>query len=341
MAFTVFQDVYIADFRFSRSNGIEIRRSTHAIGSTAIIKTPISAVIENRGERSGLVEVAKAVKVGDPVFIRLGYHTAKGDHARIEFRGYVKSIQPKIPLEIECEDKNYLLRKKKLKKSWKSTTLKQVLNEIIADTGIVLHNEKNIPEIKLEPFYLKNIDGAFALQKLADEYGLTIFFLPDETLYCGLAYTYEAGREKMVLNGDERNVINADGLKFRRADDVKLKIKAIAIQGDNTRLEAEIGDEDGSQRTLHFYNIKSVTELNAIAKQELDKLKYDGYEGKVKCFLIPFVDPAYTVKIVDPIFPDREGEYFVESTKLTYGSDGIRREVEIGIKVNSENLKTA
>jgi len=333
MAFTLFQDIRIGGFRFGSSNGIEVRKSAHAIGSVAIIKTPISAVIENKGGRSGLVEVAKAIRPGDPVTVTIGYSTGAKEYSRTEFRGFVKNIRPKIPLEIECEDNNYLLRKKKIKKSWKSTTLKEVLREVLDGTGIGIHNEDGLPDIKLAPFYIKDVDAAFALQKLADEYGLSIFFLPSGLLHCGLAYTYEAGKERLVLNGEGMNVIDADSLKFRRADDVKLKIKAIAVQGDNTRIEAEAGDGDGAVRTLYFYNISSAKELADMARQELKKLKYDGYEGKVKCFLIPFVDPAYTVKVTDPVFPEREGEYFVESTKLTYGRGGVRREIEIGIKV--------
>jgi hypothetical protein len=292
---------------------------------------PASAVIENKGNRTGLVEVQHAIKVGDPVSISIGYHTRDRDYEAEEFKGFVRTINPTIPLEVECEDNNYLLRKKNINKSWKSTTLQEVLSEIVAGTGITLSGD--IPAMTLSPFYLRDVDGAFALQKLADEYGLTIYFKNDGSLYVGLAYTQNAGEETLILNGDDVNVVNADDLKFRRAEDVKLKIKAISFRGDNTKLEAELGDEDGALRTLNFYNIDSVDELKSMARQEMDRFKFDGYEGSVECFLIPFVYPGYKVNIKDTVFPEREGSYYVESTKVTAGTAGVRREIEISIKL--------
>lgn len=329
--FTLYMNIRIGDFRFSRANGVEIRKSINNIGSTAKIKVPASAVIENKGVQSGLVEVQKKINVGDPVRITVGYHTKSRDYESEEFSGYVRSINPTIPLEIECEDNNYLLRQHNFNKSWKNTTLKEVLSTIVQPTDIELVD--NIPEIQLSPFYLKNIDGAFALQKLADEYGLTIYFHNDGKLYAGLAYADNLGEETLIINGDEANVIDADSLKFRRAEDVKLKIKAVSIRGDNTKIETEIGDENGALRTLNFYNIHSLDKLTDLAKQEMTKYKFDGFEGSVKCFLIPFVYPAYKVNITDEIFPDRSGSYFVESTVLTVGDSGVRRDIEISIKL--------
>jgi hypothetical protein len=324
-------DIRIGEFRFSRANAVTIRKSTSSIGATAVIKMPVSAVIENKGERTGLVEVQHTIKVGDPVSITLGYHTKDRDFEAEEFKGYVRRINPTIPLEVECEDNNFLLRKKNINKSWKSTTLKDVLKEIVSGTGISLIND--LPDIALSPFYLRNTDGAFALQKLADEYGLTIYFLNDGALYAGLAYTRNAGEETLIINGDEVNVVDADDLKFRKAEDVKLKIKAISFRGDNSKIETELGDEDGTLRTLNFYNIDNMAELKEMARQEIDKYKFDGYEGSVECFLIPFIYPGYKVNLTDETFPDRAGSYFVESTKVTAGDNGIRREIEISIKL--------
>ena len=331
MAYAVYMNIRIGGFRFSRAGGIEVRKSTSTIGATAKIVVPVSAVIENKGDRTGLVEVQHAIKVGDPVSITLGYHTKNRDYEAEEFTGYVRTINPTIPLEVECEDNNFLLRKKNINKSWKSATLQEVLEVIVSGTGITITG--NLPKMTLSPFYLRDVDGAFALQKLADEYGLTIYFKNDGSLYVGLAYTQSVGEETLILNGDDVNVVNADELKFRRAEDVKLKIKAISFRGDNTKLEAELGDEDGALRTLNFYNIDSVAELKSMARQEIDKYKFNGYEGSVECFVIPFIYPGYKVNIKDAVFPEREGSYYVESTKVTAGTGGIRREIEISIKL--------
>lgn len=331
MAYTLMFDIRVGGFRFSRANGVEVRKSTSTIGATATIKMPVSAVIENKGERTGLVEVQHTVKVGDPVLITLGYLTPARDYISEEFRGFVKKINPVVPLELECEDNNYLLRKKNINKSWRTVTLKEVVDEIVSGTGIVVAG--GMPIITLSPFYLKNVDGAFALQQLADEYGLTIYFKDDGSLYVGLAYLESNGEVNLVLNGEDTNVVNADELKYRRADDVKLKVKAISFRGDNTKIETELGDDDGALRTLNFYNIDSIAELKEMAAQEMKKLKFDGYEGSIKCFLIPVIQPGYKVNLLDEMFPEREGSYYVEGTKLNAGDGGIRREIELSIKL--------
>lgn len=331
MAFSIYQDIKIGNFRFSRSNGVEIRKSTNTIGATAIIRLPISAIIENKNEGGGLVETSQAIKVGDPVSILLGYHTKQQDYENVEFTGFVKSISPKTTLEVECENIPPPLRQCQIKESWKTTTLQEVLDTILAGTSVSLANE--VPSMTLEPFYIKNEDGAFALQRLVDDYGLSIYFKSDSTLYAGLAHNQDEGETTLVLNGDDQNVIDATNLKFRNEEDVKLKIKAIAIQKDNSKLEAEAGDADGALRTLTFHNITSEAELMSQAEQEIKKYKYSGYEGTLKGFFIPIVEPGYKVNLKDENFTEREGSYFVESVKVNYGTSGIRRETEISIKL--------
>jgi hypothetical protein len=327
MAYSIQFDIRVGDFCFSRANGVTVRKSTSTIGATATIKMPMSAVIENKGERSGLVEVQHALKVGDPVSITLGYNDYKNE----EFSGFVKNINPNNPLELECEDNNFLLRKKNINKSWKSTTLKEVLEEIVSGTDVKLSDD--IPEMGLEPYYIKNKDGAWALQDIVEKYMMTAYFQKDGKLYAGLHYTQKTGEETLVLNGKDVNVISSDNLKFRKSDDVKIKIKAVWIKKDNSRVIEEAGDENGALRTFLADNISSKADLKDFANQQLKQLKFDGYEGNVKTFLIPFIEPGYTVNIKDSSFPDREGSYYVESTKVTAGDSGMRREIEISIKL--------
>ena len=62
------------------------------------------------------------IQVGDPVRIRLGYDP----HLHEEFRGYVKSLNLKSPLEIVCEDAFYLTRYRRVTLSG-TKTLQEVL----------------------------------------------------------------------------------------------------------------------------------------------------------------------------------------------------------------------
>jgi hypothetical protein len=319
--------ITIGNYQFTRCNSIEIEKSINLVSNSAKITFPASAVLKSNNEVT-TIETAKAIKPGMPVAIKLAYQNV---YENVEFSGYVKTLNFKIPLEIECEDAVYLLRQKNINKSWQSITLKDLLKEIIAGTDIKLSS--NIPEITISPYSIKNASGAFALQKIKDDYGLSIN-IDSGVLYCNLAYTDKTGIIKYIINGEQANVINADELKYRRKDDIKLKIKAININGDNTRNEVEFGDDDGELKTLFFYNIKTKEQLEKIARQEINKLKFDGYEGKISTFLIPPAKPGMTAELKDNRFPEREGNYYIEAVKTYFGNNGARREVEIGIKIS-------
>jgi len=328
MTYTMGCRISIGKYTFLRCNEVVIEKSTALVQDTARIKLPLTAVLPVKNVPVTTIELAKTLKIGDKVNITLAYNEV---YNKTEFVGYVKRINPGMPLEIECEDAIWLLRRKNIKKSWAQVTLKQVLEEIVSGTGIELSG--NIPEMILKPYGLKDIDGAFALQKIADEYGLKVYLKPDGKLWAGLSYTENSGKVNYCINGEESNVITANELKWRSKDDVKIKVKGVNIRKDNTRTEVELGDENGSLRTLFFYNVQSKKELENLAKQELNKLKFDGYEGKITTFLIPEALPGMTANLTDEIFTDRSGSYYIESVKTTFGTSGARREVELGIKL--------
>jgi len=322
-------NISIGTYTFSRCNAVEINKSNSLVTNTANITIPTTAVLMSRDSKT-TIETAKAIKEGMPVKIELLYKNYEGEI----FKGYVKRVNYKTPLEIECEDATYLLRKKNLNKSWQTITLHEVISEIIQGSGIVMASDP--PAVNLAPYSLKNVNGAFALQKIKDDFGLTIYINEDEELYVGLAYTDNTGKVLYNLTGKETNVINADNLRYHDKDDIAIKVKAINIHGDNTRTEIEIGDDDGELRTLFFYNVKSKDELIRMAAQEIDKLKYDGYEGNITTFLIPKVLPGMKAVLEDDRFPERAGSYYVESVKTIWGVGGARREVELGIKLDAD-----
>lgn len=320
-------EIVIGGYTFSRCTQVEIDKSIDLVANTARIVMPATAVLVTRGEKT-TIETAKLVQKGMPVTIKLWY---EGYGNQVEFVGYVKVVNYKIPLEIECED-IYMLRKKNINKAWQSVAIRDVLAEIVSGTGIELSDE--LPDITLAPYSIKNASGAFALQKIRDDFGLSVYVDESNKLMAELAYSRNTGEVKYYLNGENVNVINADDLKFHNKDDVKLKIKAIGISGSNARTEVEVGDDDGELKTLHFYNITSAAELQKIALQEMSKLKFDGYQGKLTTFLLPNALPGMTAILVDDMFPERSGRYYIESVKTTWGVEGSRREVEIGIKLN-------
>ena len=315
--------------KFDAVNAVEIDRSIDRVGSTAKVRIPTSARLVYSDRQTESVQTEKMFRRGDKITVQLGY----GDRLREEFAGFISALNYTTPFEFECEGFEYLLRGNVKTKTFAATNLKNVLQYIIAGTGIKLDGQ--IPELKMTNYVIPaKLTGVNALQQLKEKYGITVYFAAD-TLYAGLDFLKNSGRVKYAIGV---NTIKSGELKYRDADDVKIKIKAVGVQKNNTKIEAEVGDRDGQVRTLHFYNVKSKTALETLAKAELSNLKYTGYSGRISAFLEPPATPGMIAELSDPKYPDRGGKYEIRSVKTSFGTGGARRSVEIG-KAVSDSIK--
>ncbi len=309
---------------FTRVNQVEIESSAKVLEDKAVIKLPTSARLEREGEFISEVETAKTFKVGDEVRINLGYD----GELKEEFRGFVSKIKPGTPLEIECLDAVWLLRRKNCKASFKNTTLRSLLQFILEGTGIELKGQ--IPTINYKVFYLKNVTAASALQKLKDDYGLTLFLKNFNQLYVGLT---SATDNVIVKYGLGENMIEND-LEWVNDGDTRIKVKAVHIKKDNTKIEKEFGDADGELRTVFFYDLDNPADLEKMALAESNKYKYEGYKGGLETFLIPSAQVGNVARLRDKQFADRAGDYLVDKVVTTFGTGGARRKIELGLKVS-------
>jgi hypothetical protein len=319
--------ITIAGKIFTRVNSVKIEQSVKTLEDKATILLPASARLRKDKQLTD-VETAKVFNVGDEVVIQLGYD----DNLKEEFRGYVTKINPNIPTEIECMDETFLLRKRNLKQSFKTVTLRQLLDFILKDTGIKYDGE--LPKIEFQNFYFKNTTAAAALQKIKDDYGLVIAFTGWKKLFVGISEKNDNKIVRYFYGGDKAN-IPEDGtkLEFVRSEDTRLKAKVIHYRKNNTKIEKEVGDSDGEQRTLYFYNLDNSSDLEKIALRELEKLKFNGYKGSLTGFLVPNVEVGNVVVFEDERFPERTGKYLVNKVVTNFGTSGARREVTLGIKI--------
>lgn len=274
----------------------------------------------------GLAEV----NPGDPVSITLGYE----GYQKEVFTGFVKQVNPKTPLEIECEDASYLLKRTNIQKFWKEkVTLQEIVDHLVSETnaanpdfGITL--SEDIPEITFTKFRIANANAAQVLEKFKQGYGLTAYFRGSE-LHVGLAYReLDLGEVTYDLNN---NVIDHNKLEYRRLDQNKLLIKAKSLQKDNTFLEVEVGDEGGHQIPQFYRHVSSKDELKQLAQEDLKKLKYEGYRGSLRTFMVPFARHGMTARIIDTDL-GRDSRHIIDSTVLRF-EDGITIDVGIGIKL--------
>ncbi|KAA6348038.1 hypothetical protein EZS27_004490 [termite gut metagenome] len=124
--------IKIGSVSFTSINEVQIKRSMYNLAVTALIKVPVTAVLKHTGEPPAHIETANAIKTGDRVEIKLGYD----GKLNTEFTGYVKRLNYKVPLEIECEDEYYKTRFINCVFSKKETALKDCLNSVLSGKSV-------------------------------------------------------------------------------------------------------------------------------------------------------------------------------------------------------------
>lgn len=314
--------IQIGEFIFNSINDVEITKSVDDLIDNAVFKMPSNFIVKQNGEEKYTEE---AIKVGDRVTITLGY---AGKYEGIEFVGFIRSIGSHIPLEIKCEDAIYLLRRKNIVRAFVKTSLKEILKEVVSGTEIKL--SKNIPDIAIDKFIIKNANGAQVLQKLKQDFSLSIYLDDDNNLYAGLQQSVNIAKEAIY---DLNYNLVENNLDYITEEERKIKIKYTYIDKKNSKKSVEVGDDDGETRTFHTSIISDEKKLLLMANAELKKNKYSGFEGSVKSFLIPFATRGMTAVIRDSEHVNREGSYFIKKVVTTFGTDGARRDVYISNKL--------
>lgn len=316
-------EITIGGFRFRSVYDVEITKSVDQISDTATVKMPNRFRVKDNGQWK---DTETAIKVGDPVVIKLGYLSVYFD---VEFTGFVRKIKPTTPLEIECEDAIWALRRRNINKAWNTgTTLKEVLQEIVSGSDIVL--SPHLPEMKIDKYILKDTNGAQALQAIKQNFAMSVFIDSNGLLYCGLQQADNI--DKQVVYDLNYNIVGNE-LEYTEATDRRIKVRYTYLGKDNKRVEVEVGDDDGELRSFNTSVVSDPDKLREMAQAEISKLKYDGYDGSITSFLVPVATRGMSAKLIDQEHPQREGVYFIRKVTTSFNTSGARRKVELGEKL--------
>jgi hypothetical protein len=308
-------DITIGPYKWNGLVNCEVNSSWDNLTDTCTITFPRRVSWKGQSLISGNDPL---IKKGVEVEIFTGYD----DNNDPSFKGYVTQMMPHVPAEIKCEDEMWKLKQSTITKSYRDVQLKDLLKDVAP--GYLFE----APDVRLGPFRINKATPAQVLEVLRKKYFLRSFFR-DGTLYVGLAYWPELQEKHLIrfnLHVVEHN------LTYQRSEDTKINLKVIVINRDNTKTEYQFGDEDGEQRTLHYYDLEE-DEVNHIGDQELERLKYTGYRGELTIFGKPFIRHGDIVKIIDPEYPEREGSYVIKSVVRTFGIDGYRQTITPDIKI--------
>jgi hypothetical protein len=309
----------------------DAKKSVHQTIQTCKIELPVSILYKNNDILEKIPLIDK-IKEGDKIKVHLGYN---GNNQK-EFEGYIKRINPKMPLELECEDDMYLLRKIRLKKVFKKNDVRELLqymmDELYKQQGVRFDLYKNIPKCQVFNFWMDNANGITTLQELEDRYLLRTFLTEIDgrkVLYCGLMYGLKKKNVNYIFN---RNTISLDDLKYNRPDDRSFKVVIHHISPDGHEKKYTFGDPKGEDHEIRIQSPMSDTDIKHYAEGVLQGLQAGGYKGGFTTFLIPNVEPGDIAVTTDPQFKERSGNYYVSGVHTTFGS-GARRKPQIEIKL--------
>lgn len=299
---------------FDFVNAVEITRDTEKLTTEAKIIMPKKV----KWDKADKIPV----KRGDSVKISLGYD----DNLQTAFVGYVRDVGFKTPIVITCEDEMFKLKQMPTKKkAYRSVSLETLLK----DQGISYR--LNIMGEQALGAYRVTADTVAALLGKLSEQGIRSFFRYENgapVLYCGVLFERDTRPAQVFKTG--LNIISDQSLQQQKAENMRLRVKAVSLMPDNKKIKVEVGDADGEHRTLHTYN-KTESELKAWAEQEIKRLKRDGLTGSFTTFGHTLVDCLDAIGIV--IDGVKSGVYQVKKNNVKYGDGGYRQEITLGLRV--------
>jgi hypothetical protein len=309
-------------WKFSAVNNINIIEDTNTLTDTCEL------ILPKKIDWEGSENFTLPIKRGDKITVKLGYNGI----LKTRFTGFIRTIDTKNPIKITCEDGMFLLKTVEAKKKgYAKITLKQLITDLLAGTGIQFQLIDE--DIVLGPYRITKNTVAEELNEIKREFGLRAYFRTIQgvsKLYVGFTYPFDNRKTERFIYG--KNIINEDFV-YRIAEDVKIKIKAISIDAKNKRTEYITGDKDGELFTVYKYNVGK-DELKRFAESELIRFKTTGFKGSFETFGEPFVnkcDIAY-IEALD----GNKGSFLIKKLEVNFGMSGYRQKIEIGQPLNLE-----
>lgn len=329
--FVMTADIQIGRYRGIRPAEVTWRCSAGNFTDTCTVTLPLSAYVKTTqpvsdgavDARLDTVRVSAVTsclfKAGDPVRVRLGYN---GNNNRV-FEGFVQRVNMADGLMLECEGYSSQLRDLRFRKSYRETTLRQILADLTQDTDIRLSDR--IDTLALTNVTFDNATGIQVLEWLQKECACRVFFNFD-TLYAGASqYTVDNGSIDIRLGW---NTVSADELKRDISEDVQINIVEKNAKGTVKRTR----EESRKYRDVKEVRVRQGLDAGYL-RRALRELQEDenarGYKGAVTLFLEPCALKGMVCNVTDRRFPERNGRYFIEEVEGSFGSGGGRQKIKL------------
>lgn len=296
-----------------------IEKSAKNLADRAIITLP-------EANFNKVLRIQDTIERGDEVTIKLGYRELIWE---TEFKGYVKEIITNdSTLTIECEDALFLFRSGVKDRQFKPGSISAVAKYLIQQINPSFELSCDY-DVAYEKFTVYQATAYDVLAKIQEETGADIYF-EDNTLHIHPAYTRKGGDADF---SPQCNIENFN-LEYKTARDKKVEVTVESVGLDGKVKKYTTGQAGGEKITKKVGRM-SQQSIKMIADNEYKTRMTDGYEGSFDAWLFPYVEPSFTVGVYDDDYPKKDGRYYVDAVTTVFSTSGIKRTVELGIKLSA------
>jgi hypothetical protein len=311
-------DILVGSYKLGMIDKITIHSSVELLADTALITLPAA-------EYNVALDVEKKLKRGDAVSIGMGY-TEYG--ILEEFKGWLREIKTDDgSITLDCEDDLFLFRVGLANKQFKDIQLKTLLGYVISACGLSLSLSCSY-EWLYKKFTIHAATGYDVLKKIQEESGADIY-ISNSTLYVH-APAEKIGKNRLY---DFRYNVEKSDLKYKTKEDRKVQVIVKAILPNGTVRKYECGTTGGDKKEITC----ATSDMASMQKRgdiEAQRLSYDGYDGSIDTWLIPYAQAGDSAMLHDPDYPEKDGKYFINSVTTDFSSSGGKRTVTLGIKLS-------
>ncbi|WP_313600620.1 hypothetical protein [Epilithonimonas vandammei] len=310
----------------------------------------------------------KIFKRGQRIRIFLGYEPT----LRLEFVGYVKEIRTNDDvMKLECEDELFQFREKKIpNKTFTPGNVKQIVNHV---ARLVNKKIKVICDYDMgyEKFTIIDATGYDVLKQIQEDTGADIYFKSKLSSQIGQTIETDDINYSSQLSGKELQItsnnsialddtlelhisapfikkntdvdcdfsfqhnIETSQLQYEDSKDKKVQVKITSVSISGVNVTEEFGSTGGTVKEIKV-NRMSKESMKKRAKLEHEKAIRPQYSGTFDSWLIPFVEPNYSISIEDEDFPEKDGIYNVESVTTSYSEAGGKRTITPSFKLSKD-----
>ena len=308
-------EIRVGNYRLRMIDSVTVSKSIENLADTAVIVLPATYINQ-------ALQVEDRIAEGDGVEIRLGYD----GRFETEFKGYLNRIATDGgSLRLECEDELYMFRKPLKNAEFENISLKGLLGYVVKQTDSRVKVDCDF-DFKYEKFTIFKADGLDVLKKIQEETKADVYFTGG-VLHLHAPYS-RVVNGKPVIFDFARNVEKAD-LKYLTAKHKKIEIEVVYTNAKGKKETRKFGQPGGTRETVVSKSI-SAEAAQKVAENAHARLWFDGYEGSITGWLLPYVAPCYKIELRDGQYEYKNGVYFVLGTETSFSSSGGSRTIKLG-----------